>query len=90
MDSNKGSSIRETNPDGNKVAIIDLHDNNSVVRKPMSAESAIMNPSQMIIALRAQGGTLQVCEHCFLLDDDSRKTLNANDMYHVIFIDFQP
>lgn len=26
----------------------------------MSAESAIMNPSQLIIALRAQGRTLQV------------------------------
>lgn len=54
------TSVRETTDTGNMVAIIDLKDNNSVVRKNMTADSAIMHPKENIIALRAQGRTLQV------------------------------
>ncbi|EKX72660.1 clathrin heavy chain, putative [Theileria equi strain WA] len=35
------------------VAIIDMHNGNSVSRKPMKAEAAIMNPKEPIIALKA-------------------------------------
>lgn len=54
------TSVRESTASGNQVAIINLKEGNSVVRKNMSADSAIMHPSQFIIALRAQGRTLQV------------------------------
>lgn len=54
------TSVRESSGTGNQVAIIDLKDNNNVVRKNMTADSAIMHPSEFIIALRAQGRTLQV------------------------------
>ena len=51
----------ETTPNRNSVVIVNLHENDSIIRKSMSAESVIMNPSQLIIALRAQGEILQVC-----------------------------
>ncbi|KAK9455049.1 hypothetical protein V1511DRAFT_510868 [Dipodascopsis uninucleata] len=52
--------IRETTDSGAQVVIIDLHNGNSIVRRNISADSAIMNPNQNIIALRAQGRTLQI------------------------------
>lgn len=59
-------SVRETSDSGNMVAIINLQDNNSVVRKNMTADSAIMHPNEFIIALRAQGRTLQVSFGVFI------------------------
>ncbi|KAK9460391.1 uncharacterized protein V1516DRAFT_676506 [Lipomyces oligophaga] len=43
-----------------QIVIIDLKNGNNVVRRNISAESAIMHPSQNILALRAADGTLQV------------------------------
>lgn len=54
------ASVREQKDSGNQVAIINLHENNSVLRKNMTADSAIMHPKELIIALRAQGKTVQV------------------------------
>ncbi|QPG75907.1 Clathrin heavy chain [Brettanomyces nanus] len=51
---------RETSDTKNTVAIVDLKNNNQLTRKSMSADSVIMNPSDFIIALRANGTTLQV------------------------------
>ncbi|KAI0044509.1 clathrin heavy chain 1 [Auriscalpium vulgare] len=51
--------IREKVNEQNQVVIIDLADANSVVRRPISADSAIMHPTQKILALKA-GRTLQV------------------------------
>ncbi|KAG7890259.1 hypothetical protein KL907_004218 [Ogataea polymorpha] len=51
---------RETSEAGNSVAIVDLKNNNQVTRKSMSADSVIMHPSQNVIALRANGTTLQI------------------------------
>ncbi|KAK9476898.1 hypothetical protein V1514DRAFT_335500 [Lipomyces japonicus] len=54
--------VRETNNEGgqSQVAIVDLHNGNNVLRRNITADSAIMNPVQNIIALRASGRTLQV------------------------------
>ncbi|KAJ8099651.1 hypothetical protein POJ06DRAFT_114030 [Lipomyces tetrasporus] len=52
--------IRETNDSGAQVVIIDLQNGNNTARRNISADSAIMNPAANIIALRAQGRTLQV------------------------------
>lgn len=42
------------------VAIVDLHSNNTVTRKNMSADLAIMHPDRFVVALRANGTTLQI------------------------------
>ncbi|KAI1833625.1 hypothetical protein DTO006G1_4993 [Penicillium roqueforti] len=43
-----------------EVIIIDLKNNNEVLRRPINADSAIMHWSKNIIALKAQGRTIQI------------------------------
>ena len=45
--------------DGTQVFIVDLKNGNQVMKRPMSAEAAIMNPVSKILALRA-GQQLQI------------------------------
>ncbi|TFK91724.1 clathrin heavy chain [Polyporus arcularius HHB13444] len=51
--------VREKVNDANQVVIVDLADANNVLRRPITADAAIMHPHQKILALRA-GRTLQV------------------------------
>ncbi|KAL4062457.1 hypothetical protein V8B97DRAFT_1869752 [Scleroderma yunnanense] len=51
--------VRESANGQNQVVIIDLADANNVLRRPISADSAIMHPSKKILALKA-GRTLQI------------------------------
>lgn len=44
--------MREKVGEQNQVVIIDLSDSNNVLRRPISAESAIMHPHQKILALK--------------------------------------
>lgn len=43
-----------------EVVIIDLKQNNNVVRRPIKADSAIMHWTKQVIALKAQSRTLQI------------------------------
>ena len=43
-----------------QVIIIDLKNNNEVIKRPINADSAIMHWSKNIIALKAQGRTIQI------------------------------
>ncbi|OQE16730.1 hypothetical protein PENSTE_c023G04902 [Penicillium steckii] len=43
-----------------QVIIVDLKNNNEVMRRPINADSAIMHWNKNIIALRAQGRTIQI------------------------------
>lgn len=54
MESERYVCVREEINGAKQVIIIDLADANNVIRRPISAESAIMHPVQKIIALRAQ------------------------------------
>ncbi|TFK26167.1 clathrin heavy chain 1 [Coprinopsis marcescibilis] len=51
--------VREKINDQNQVVIIDLTDANNVLRRPITADSAIMHPKKKILALKAQR-TLQI------------------------------
>ncbi|KZO92891.1 clathrin heavy chain [Calocera viscosa TUFC12733] len=53
MESDHFICVRETVGEQNQVVIIDLHDANNVMRRPITADSAIMHPSLKIIALKA-------------------------------------
>ena len=44
--------VREKVNEQNQVVIIDLNDANNVLRRPITADSAIMHPHQKILALR--------------------------------------
>ncbi|CDK28571.1 unnamed protein product [Kuraishia capsulata CBS 1993] len=60
LESDQYVCAREQSANGNSVAIIDLKNGNQVTRKHMTADNAIMHPSQMVISLRANGTTLQI------------------------------
>lgn len=44
--------MREKVAEQNQVIIVDLADANNVIRRPITADSAIMHPHQKIIALK--------------------------------------
>ncbi|KAH8420249.1 hypothetical protein KR009_007996 [Drosophila setifemur] len=59
MESDKFICVREKVNDTNQVVIIDMNDSTNPTRRPISADSAIMNPASKVIALKAQK-TLQI------------------------------
>lgn len=52
MESDKFICIREKVGDSAQVVIIDLADSSNPIRRPISADSAIMNPASKVIALK--------------------------------------
>lgn len=59
MESDKYICVREKVGDTAQVVIIDMNDTANPIRRPISADSAIMNPASKVIALKA-GKTLQI------------------------------
>ncbi|KAG9348508.1 hypothetical protein JZ751_002244 [Albula glossodonta] len=59
MESDKFICIREKVGEQAQVVIIDMNDPNTPIRRPISADSAIMNPASKVIALKA-AKTLQI------------------------------
>ncbi|EDW07527.1 clathrin heavy chain isoform X2 [Drosophila mojavensis] len=59
MESDKFICVREKTNDTAQVVIIDMNDSSNPTRRPISADSAIMNPASKVIALKAQK-TLQI------------------------------
>jgi clathrin heavy chain len=60
LESDRYVTVREQVNGANTVAIVDLANGNTVTRKNMSADNAILHPSQFIISLRANGTTIQI------------------------------
>lgn len=58
MESDKFICVREKVGDNNQVVIIDMNDTANPIRRPISADSAIMNPASKVIALK---GIYRVC-----------------------------
>lgn len=46
--------VREKVGEQNQVVIVDLAEANNVIRRPITADSAIMHPKEKIIALKGQ------------------------------------
>uniref|UniRef100_A0A8B9HEC7 Clathrin/coatomer adaptor adaptin-like N-terminal domain-containing protein n=1 Tax=Astyanax mexicanus TaxID=7994 RepID=A0A8B9HEC7_ASTMX len=64
MESDKFICIREKVGEQAQVVIIDMADPNSPIRRPISADSAIMNPASKVIALK---GTVVLFLFCTVL-----------------------
>lgn len=62
LESDQYVCIREKLDDGSKptVVIVNLKNQNEVIRRPINADSAIMHWSKLVIALKAQGKTIQI------------------------------
>lgn len=56
MESDKFICIREKVGETSQVVIIDMADANNPIRRPITAESAIMNPASKVIALKGKAG----------------------------------
>ncbi|KAF9365590.1 hypothetical protein BGX34_009416 [Mortierella sp. NVP85] len=54
LESDKFICIRESTNDQNSVVIVDLNDPTNMIRRPITADSAIMNPVSKVIALKAE------------------------------------
>ncbi|KAF9277449.1 hypothetical protein BGZ68_009293 [Mortierella alpina] len=59
LESDRFICVRDTTGEQNLVVIIDLTDPTNVIRRPITADSAIMNPASKVIALKA-GRQLQI------------------------------
>lgn len=59
MESDKFVCVCEQVNGSSSVAIVDMHNGNTVQKRPIAAEAAIMNPLSKVIALRA-GNQLQI------------------------------
>lgn len=54
MESDKFICVREKAGENNQVVIIDMNDSNNPIRRPITADSAIMNPASKVIALKGK------------------------------------
>lgn len=54
MESDKFICVREKVNGANQVVIIDMNDSANPIRRPISADSAIMNPASKVIALKGE------------------------------------
>lgn len=59
MESDKFICIREKVGEQAQVVIIDMNDPNNPIRRPISADSAIMNPASKVIALKGTENVFQ-------------------------------
>lgn len=60
MESDKFICVREKVGENNQVVIIDLNDTANPIRRPISADSAIMNPASKVIALKGMYACMHV------------------------------
>lgn len=54
MESDKYICVREKVGEQAQVVIVDMADANNPTRRPISADSAIMNPASKVIALKGE------------------------------------
>ena len=54
MESDKFICIREKSTEAAQVVIIDMADPTNPIRRPISGDSAIMNPASKVIALKGE------------------------------------
>lgn len=78
MDSDKYICVRETSPQNN-VVIIDMASPMQPLRRPITADSALMNPSSKVLALKAQiPGTTQ--DHLQIFNIELKSKVKAHMM----------
>ena len=67
MESEKYICIRETLPDGSSnVVIIDMENPTQLIRRPISADAAIMNPKEPVLALKGEPLLLLDYHHYYI------------------------
>ncbi|CAI9767563.1 unnamed protein product [Fraxinus pennsylvanica] len=78
MESDKYICVRETSPQ-NSVVIIDMNMPSQPLRRPITADSALMNPNTRILALKAQlPGTTQ--DHLQIFNIEAKAKMKSHQM----------
>ncbi|KAF6147003.1 hypothetical protein GIB67_036722 [Kingdonia uniflora] len=84
MESDKYICVRETAPQ-NSVVIIDMSMPNQPLRRPITADSALMNPNSRILALKAQlPGTTQ--DHLQIFNIEMKAKMKSHQMPEQVLI----
>lgn len=65
MESDKFICIREKVGEQNQVVIVDMSDPTNPIRRPISADSAIMNPASKVIALKGKSMCVETYSNTF-------------------------
>ncbi|KAG9142165.1 hypothetical protein Leryth_007608 [Lithospermum erythrorhizon] len=78
MESDKYICVRETSPQ-NSIVIVDMNMPMQPLRRPITADSALMNPNSKILALKAQiAGTTQ--DHLQIFNIEMKAKLKSHQM----------
>ncbi|EXB94098.1 hypothetical protein L484_007592 [Morus notabilis] len=78
MESDKFICVRETAPQ-NSIVIVDMNAPNQPLRRPITADLALMNPNSRILALKAQvQGTTQ--DHLQIFNIESKTKIKSHQM----------
>ncbi|XP_009396866.2 clathrin heavy chain 1 isoform X1 [Musa acuminata AAA Group] len=78
MESDKYICVRETSPQ-NSVVIVDMNMPMQPLRRPITADSALMNPNSRILALKAQiPGTTQ--DHLQIFNIEAKTKIKSHQM----------
>jgi len=80
MESDKFICVREKVGETAQVVIIDLNDTANPIRRPISADSAIMNPASKVIALKGQLSLSRFC----LADMQAKNRLRVRDLQNYV------
>ncbi|VAH86262.1 unnamed protein product [Triticum turgidum subsp. durum] len=79
MESDRYICVRETSPQGNSLVMIDMAMPSQPLRKPLTVDSALMNPSTRILAIKAKiPGTTQ--DHLQIFNIEAHTKIKAHQM----------
>ncbi|CAH4033849.1 clathrin heavy chain [Pieris brassicae] len=80
MESDKFICVREKVGETSEVVIIDLGDPTNPIRRPISADSAIMNPASKVIALKGKAGVEAAQKTLQIFNIEMKSKMKAHTM----------
>ncbi|CAB3245743.1 unnamed protein product [Arctia plantaginis] len=80
MESDKFICVREKVGETAEVVIIDMADPTSPIRRPISADSAIMNPASKVIALKGKAGVEAAQKTLQIFNIEMKSKMKAHTM----------
>lgn len=80
MESDKFICVREKVGETSEVVIIDMADPTNPIRRPISADSAIMNPASKVIALKGKAGAEEAQKTLQIFNIEMKSKMKAHTM----------
>ena len=86
MESDKYVCVRETGTTNN-VVIVEVNNPMQPMKKPITADSALMNPTQNVIALKARVEADGAQDALQISNIDQKAKIKGHDMEPVVFLE---